>query len=339
VLAAAGWAPPPPILTPRIEITSPADGAVLTSKRIGITGTVTPNGSGIDHMTLNGTTVAPVPNPTPAGSYPFNFPVTLKKGANAFTLQVVDRDQTSAEAMLAVTYRTPRCSVRFHDVGARSELDVKCTKAIVNGSFSFLVNRSGCDRGCEPSVKIAGSGHLSCSGRGLMRGRQPYENLTCEGNLAAGSKARVFQRFETFSIPCDTPRFKGTFGVNFGDGTHLKSRKLPAYYCPARTHKRFFGLFHAGLSSPGGPAFVAELDIADGYQRCIKRVPVLVQVRSGGGWRTVFRGRTPNSPAPLSHGVWRVTVFGVAGGGGPYRALAPKIRFGNQTCAAATATG
>jgi len=162
----------PQLVTPSISVTSPQDGAVVTSKRIAITGTVTPNGSGIDHMTLNGETVAPSPNPTPDGSYPFNFPATLKKGKNRFTLTVVDRDATTATATLTVTYRVPSCAVRFHDVGARSEFDVKCTKAIADGSFSFLVNRSGCDRGCEPTVKIVGSGHLGCKiGRASCRER------------------------------------------------------------------------------------------------------------------------------------------------------------------------
>ncbi len=83
---------------------------------------------------------------------------------------------------------------------------------------------------------------------------------------------------------------------------------------------------------------MAELDIADGYQRCLERVPLLIQVRAGGGWRTVLRTRTPSSPEPRPHGVWEVTVFGAVSGGGGYRAVAPRVRFGNQTCALATAT-
>jgi hypothetical protein len=331
-------AEPPPLVTPSISIATPTDGAVLTSKRVSIVGTGTANGSGFDHMTLNGATVSPAPVPKPDGTVPFSLPVTLKLGTNTFTIRLVDKDQTSAETSVTVTYRLGTCKASARDRGSRSEFDVKCTTAIVNGSFSILVNRSGCDRGCEPSVKIAGAGHMSCSGRGLMRGRLPYENLTCEGSLAAGATAKVFQRFATFTIPCDSPRLRGTFSVSFGNGAKQKSRKLPPYSCPARTHKRFFSVFHAGLSASGGAGFVAELDIGDGYQQCIKHVPLLIQVRSGGGWRTVLRTRTPSSPSPRPHGVWEVAVFGVVGAGGPYRALAPKIRFGNQTCAAATAT-
>lgn len=324
---------------PQLTISSPADNAVLTSKRTAIKGNVKPGSAPLDHMTLNGRTVFPDPGPQPDGSYPFNFAVTLKKGANAFKIIAVDQAGTTATAGLTLIYRSPACTVRDRDRGARSEFDVMCTKPITNGSFLILVNRSGCDQGCEPTVKIAGTGHLDCSGRGLFRAHQPWESVGCEGSLAAGSTAKVFQAFRTFTIPCDAPRFKGTFSVAFGDGTRLKSRTLPPYYCPARTHRRFFGLFHAGLSAPGGAGFVAELLIKDGYKRCVSRVPILIQTRSGRGWKTVLRTRTPKDPAPRPHGVWENTVFGVvAGGGGGYRAVAPRFRFGNQTCAVATAT-
>jgi hypothetical protein len=339
LLLSAGFVTgPPPLVTPSVSITSPADGAVVTSKKIRIAGTAITNGSGFDHLTLNGETVFPAPLPKPDNTVDFSIPVTLKLGRNTFTVALVDKDQTSAEAEVTVTYRLGSCRASAHDVGTRSEFDLKCTKAIKDGSFSFLVNRSGCERGCNPTVKVTGTGDLFCGGQSLFHGRQPYENLTCEGSLAAGSTAKVFQRFETHTIPCDAPAFKGTFSVNFGDGSKQKSRKLPAYRCPARVHKRFFGLFHAGLSAVGGAGFVAELRIADGFETCIKRVPFLLQVRSGGGWRTVFRTRTHGPYSPLRHGVWSVAVFGVVSAGGPYRAVAPKVRFRNQTCAAATRT-
>jgi hypothetical protein len=324
---------------PQLTISSPADHTVLTSKRTTIRGSVKPGSIPLDHMTLNGRTVFPDPGPQPDGSYPFNFAVTLKKGVNDFTITAVDQAGAMATGTLTLRYRLPSCSVRDLDRGRRSEFDVRCTKPIANGGFTIVVNRSGCDRGCEPTVKVAGTGHLQCSGRGLFRRHQPWESVGCEGSLAAGSTAKVFQAFRTFTIPCDAPRFKGTFSVDFGDGTRLKSRALPRYRCPARTHRRFFGLFHAGLSAPGGAGFVAELDIKDGYKRCISRVPLLIQARSGSGWKTVLRTRTPKDPAPRPQGVWESTVFGVvAGGGGGYRAVAPRVRFGNQTCASASAT-
>jgi hypothetical protein len=73
------------------------------------------------------------------------------------------------------------------------------------------------------------------------------------------------------------------------------------------------------------------------FKRCLVRVPVLIQKRTGGGWRTALRIRTHDTN---DKGVAQfIGVLPRGWGAGTYRAVAPRRRFRNQTCARASRVG
>ncbi len=234
------------------------------------------------------------------------------------------------------------CTIVAHGASTwKAEFDLTCSKAIA--SVDVAVNRSGCETGCNPSASVTGgTGHFRCDGISQRRGKQPWDDVNCEGSATAGATLRVFAVLRTFTQPCDIPAFKGTWKVAFGDGTHLASRSLPAYRCIVTKHARVFDNTHVGGSEPGGGyGFVLELRSVDAYRHCILGAPVWNQARHGSAWTTIVRARMSTSVTSIRPNN-SITLFGNLpagygiGSSGTYRVVAPKLAFGNQTCPAVT---
>ena len=109
--------------------------------------------------------------------------------------------------------------------------------------------------------------------------------------------------------------------------------KISPYRCGRATHRRVISM--SGVYRSGSAArAIGYVQALDGFSRCANSFPVSVQRLSGARWVTIARGRTRSSVDREGRASWGIN--GLPSRDGTYRAVAPRISFGNQVCAFAS---
>jgi hypothetical protein len=167
-------------------------------------------------------------------------------------------------------------------------------------------------------VAIAGA----CSAFGILGAAPAFARPTYMVPFAGSGTAAT----PVLRLPTSSPR-SGPCSVRAG------TLKASAYRCGRATHLRVISMSGVYLSGSAARA-IGYVKALDGFSRCANSLPVSVQRLSGGRWVTIARGRTRSHVDRERRASWAVN--GLPTRDGTYRAVAPRISFGNQVCAFAS---
>ncbi|MFL6496044.1 MAG: HYR domain-containing protein, partial [Nitrososphaera sp.] len=168
--------PPPDTTNPTIAITSPEDGATLTSDSVTVKGTASDSGSGLQKVEVK---VDGGSYSTATGTGTWSFDVSnLAEGPHTITAQATDKAGNTATASIKVTYTPPDTTAPTLQLPS-TELVAEATSA--DGAVVTYTVTATDDRDPSPTVTCT-----PASGSTFPLGTTP---VNCKATDAAGNKA------------------------------------------------------------------------------------------------------------------------------------------------------